>query len=130
MTAASDAVPTKFTPGRSLVAAHRAGTPLEGMPTEKTVILPGLASTVTGRRASWASRPAPRRLDGGGSQRVERFLQPTNSEVEYVVVRKRADVETRNGQARHVVRVHAVVHVLARVVVVISGDTRLEVHQP
>ena len=58
--AASDRSGSKSKPGRSAVAAQLAGIPLEGVPHAKmSTRWPPAAITVTGRRASPASRPAP-----------------------------------------------------------------------
>ena len=70
------------------------------------------------------------RRDTGISQYVERLLQASHSEVEHVVVGQGADVDVSSSQTGNVLRIHPVVHSLARLVVVTSGDARLEVHEP
>src|SRR5690606_38697893 len=65
--------------------------------------------------------------DAGALQRLERLAQPGAPEIEDVVVGQHTHIETRRGEARDIVRVHAIVNALVWRIVIAARDARLEV---
>ncbi len=68
--------------------------------------------------------------DAHRAQRLDGLRQPAVTPVQHMIVRERAAVDSRRGQARHVGGVHAVMDVLARPSVLSGGDGRFQIDNP